>query len=205
VEQIVSHKLIDLEQVEDNTRVKLAGVIAGSRKTVTKRGEVMAYFSMEDLSSSMEVLVFPRTFMKFGSMVIDDRLVFVEGRLSKNEEEIKIFAESISFLEDALPKGQNSPSDKTVEKEEERRENNEQRGLKPGVYIKIATVSSDYEFQVKDVLGKYPGKVPVYLYFDQEKRVIQVNSDLWVEPSQDLEQAVCAVWGPGSYKRSANN
>lgn len=173
VKELTSHRIIDLPGCEDGTRVILAGVVTACRKTVTKKGEAMAYFALEDLSSGIEVLVFPRTFLKYGQLLRDDLLVVVEGRLSNSDEECRVFAENIK----PLP--------------EQRR-----------IYIKLAADSKDQDIaaQVKRVLTNFPGNVPVYLYFLPEKKMIATNQSLWVEPCSELEQQIRRLWGEDCLK-----
>ncbi|MDA8440780.1 MAG: DNA polymerase III subunit alpha [Peptococcaceae bacterium] len=180
-----SHQIAELSECNDGLKVILAGVINGSRKTVTKRGETMAYFSLEDLSASIEVLVFPKSFLKLGLEVVDDRMVLVEGRLAKNDEESRVFAENIIPLEAAMAKAKARRSQFLEQ-----------------VYIKLPSTSDDAatSLQIKQVLARFPGPNPVYLFFAAENKVIATNPDLWVEPSEEFKTAVSEAWGPDSYK-----
>ena len=56
----------------------------------TKRGELMATFVLEDLVSSIEVWVFPRTMTEVGHLLADDTVVCVKGRLDLREEPAKL-------------------------------------------------------------------------------------------------------------------
>ena len=60
-----------------------------SRK-YTKRGDLMATFTLEDLQSAIEVFVFPRTMLDYGALLSDDAVVCVKGRIDLREEPAKI-------------------------------------------------------------------------------------------------------------------
>ena len=194
LEQIVSHNIADLAQAEDECKVVLAGVIAASRKTLTKKGEAMAYFKLEDINSAVEVLVFPRSFLQFGSRVADDSLIVVEGRLARNEEEYRVFAERIRPLAEVLADRASSGTKKPTPRAGEEK-----------LFIKLPFYSRDLSGadRVKQVLKRFPGKVPVYLYFEPDKKVIRAKEDLWVEICRELEQEIIDTWGPDSLKIQA--
>ncbi len=188
-------QVVELEQVEDGQPLKLAGVITGLRKTVTKRGEVMAYFNLEDLTSGIEVLVFPRAFSKLGSMLKDDLPVLVEGKLSRTDDECKVFTDNIKPLEEVAAIAGEKLAGGTAG-ESAPRHIPTAAGQK--VYIKLPTSVSDRNStaRIRQILNRFPGRMPVYLYFEPEKKVIQTNPELWVDFCRELEQELIEVWGP---------
>ncbi len=82
----VEHALIDLQDMEDGAQVKVGGVITNLARKFTKKGDQMAVFVLEDLESSIEVTVFPRTLQEQGHKLEDDIIVAVRGRLDKRDE-----------------------------------------------------------------------------------------------------------------------
>ena len=82
----VEHSISDLETMEDGAQVVVGGVITGLARKFTKKGDQMAVFVLEDLESSIEVTVFPRTLLEQGHKLQDDVIVSVKGRLDKRDE-----------------------------------------------------------------------------------------------------------------------
>jgi DNA polymerase-3 subunit alpha len=82
----VEHSLAELETMEDGAQVVVGGVITGLARKFTKKGDQMAVFVLEDLESSIEVTVFPRTLLEQGHKLEDDIIVSVKGRLDKRDE-----------------------------------------------------------------------------------------------------------------------
>ena len=64
----------------------VGGVITNLVRKYTKRGDLMATFTLEDLESTLDVWVFPRTMMEVGYLLTDDAVVCVKGRLDTREE-----------------------------------------------------------------------------------------------------------------------
>ncbi|MCL1848438.1 MAG: DNA polymerase III subunit alpha [Clostridiales bacterium] len=100
VEKKVSHHIDSLSDEEDFP-VVLGGIVNQYRKTVTKRGQMMGNFRLEDMTGSVDVLVFPRLFEEVGASIANDMAVVVRGRYQGQEEQPKLFLERVTVLGDA--------------------------------------------------------------------------------------------------------
>ena len=77
----------------------VGGVIATARQLKTKKGDRMAVFTLEDAQGGVEVLCFPDTYAKCGSLIESGAMVIVRGRLEKDDESARILATEISPIE----------------------------------------------------------------------------------------------------------
>lgn len=68
-------------RVSDGDRAVVGGIISGIRVKPTKTGKSMAYFNLEDLVGSVEVVVFPKTFQDCRADIREDCRVFVRGNV----------------------------------------------------------------------------------------------------------------------------
>jgi len=64
---------------------RVAGIIADLAQKRTRKGDLMATFSLEDLSGTVEVLVFPNAYPKFEPFMKSDSPILVAGRLEMDE------------------------------------------------------------------------------------------------------------------------
>jgi DNA polymerase-3 subunit alpha len=69
--------------------IVLGGVITNLQRKYTRNGDLMAVFTLEDLQTSIEVMVFPRTMSEYGQMLEDDTVVLATGRLDGRDDEPK--------------------------------------------------------------------------------------------------------------------
>ncbi|MGB3368334.1 MAG: DNA polymerase III subunit alpha, partial [Acidaminobacteraceae bacterium] len=84
---------------KDEQMVTLAGLVAKSSTKITKNNKTMAFLTIEDLSDSIECIVFPKTFEKSSKLIVEDAFVIINARLSfKEDEEPKIIAQNIEIL-----------------------------------------------------------------------------------------------------------
>ncbi len=97
VEKKISHHIDDLPEEED-LPVVVGGIVNEYRRTVTKRGQMMASFRLEDLTGSVDVLVFPKLFEEMAPRLANDLAVVIKGRYQGQEEQPKLFLEKLEVL-----------------------------------------------------------------------------------------------------------
>ena len=91
-------------EYRDGDEVSVGGLIASLRKVTTKAsGQPMAFFTLEDLTGSIEIVAFPKVYEETASLIYEDSIVLVQGRLELREDEIKLIANAIlPFSQDAV-------------------------------------------------------------------------------------------------------
>jgi DNA polymerase III subunit alpha len=72
--------------------VWVGGIVSALRPLKTKKGDRMAVFMLDDVAGNVEVVVFPETFGKHGSLIEADAMLLVRGKLEKDEESARIVA-----------------------------------------------------------------------------------------------------------------
>jgi DNA polymerase-3 subunit alpha len=81
LQNAVSATTADLEEAVNGKGIAIAGVITTLRTLTTKKGEPMAFASLEDLNGTVELLFFPRTWKECRDKVKTDQLLLVRGKL----------------------------------------------------------------------------------------------------------------------------
>ncbi len=87
-----------LEEGNADREVVVGGVVNDWRRLTTKSGKMMATFTLEDLSATIEVLVFPALYEKIYAEADNDRIVLVKGRIDADEENRKLLASQLRWL-----------------------------------------------------------------------------------------------------------
>jgi DNA polymerase-3 subunit alpha len=166
-----------LRTLRDGDEVIVGGIISKVKFTVTRKtNEKMAIMTLEDLESTIEVLVFPSTFAKSAGLIRQDAMVFVKGRANLREEEPKIAANEIVALEAVRSK-----YTKTV-----------------SIDLVMAGLEKHTLENLKKVLSRYPGKIPVYLKFikpDGSRTTVAIGKALSVEPHDGLVRDIEKLFG----------
>ena len=73
-------------RVKDGAKAVIGGLISGKTIKYTKDNKIMAFLTIEDLVGTVEVIVFPKTYEQSASFLTEDAKVFVQGRISVEED-----------------------------------------------------------------------------------------------------------------------
>ena len=80
-------------------RVKVGGIITEVRQITTKKGDSMAFFTLEDFDGMIKVILFPNVFYKNSNVAQVEEVVVVEGRVDSSNDTINVVADKITSAE----------------------------------------------------------------------------------------------------------
>ncbi len=174
----VDCSLAELRDLADGPDAALArtigGVVTGLSRRYTKRGDLMATFVLEDLTATVEVMVFPKTMTDFGSLLAEDAIVLVRGRLDTRDDLPKFICLEVQRIE--LPTSAHPPL---------------RIKLPPGTAADSARLAT-----LKALLAEHPGPSPVLLHLDQ--RVVRLPPSFAVDTGNGLAGELRALLGADS-------
>lgn len=192
IEDYLKHVAIPYKELGafEGTNVKLAGNIQQIRKILTKKNDPMAFVRLENTSSTIEVVVFPRTYEEVVDLLEEDIPVMIEGTVSNKGGVTNILANKIvkitrsNIKEIALQFNQVKQPEKRnfYQKKEEKQEI-----PKPQVQPHFVLTLSDIPDQaillkMKGLFEQYPGSHPVFLHVDGRK----IKTQTAVNKSEEL-------------------
>lgn len=152
----------------DNTHVRIVCTVVKSRMMTTKNNTLMAFTSVEDLTGTLEVIVFPRVLELFRDALQENAVVVIDGRLSVREDEpAKLMAESI------IPVDRYNPAAPQDYRPDPVREASKR------VYIRLPSRSCREYDKVINLLGIFDGDIPVILCLRDEKKKLAVPRRLY--------------------------
>jgi DNA polymerase III subunit alpha len=169
--------LVELERRRDAETVLAGGMVASVKTTTTKKGEPMAFVQLEDVTGSVEVVVFNSTYAASRGLLVEDAVLVVKGRIDhKQQGETKLVALEVAAFE-ATP---------------ERREVRlkvDARSARAGVIRELASVVRDF-----------PGEAPVYvdLVTSLGSKLLELGPDYRVDPQPDFFASVRHLLGAAS-------
>jgi len=177
IEEIVNREDGGISQ--DGISVTIGGILTGIKGKATKKGDYMAFVTLEDLSGQIECLVFPRVFEKYQSMLKEDQIAVLKGRLSIREEEApKVIMESIT------PIDQWNKEEKNDQAEKDSRVPDSVNATKARekLFIRISRSALD---QAKDLMKGHSGNIPVYYFIPEEKTTLLSPFELWFDGNEE--------------------
>jgi DNA polymerase-3 subunit alpha len=98
IQKITKLTIANIDEKLLNRTVRLGGIIGDIKKIVTKNGQAMLIARLEDVNNSIEITVFPRTLEKTMTVWQKDNIIIVEGKVNKNNGEIKIICEAAAIV-----------------------------------------------------------------------------------------------------------
>jgi DNA polymerase-3 subunit alpha len=166
----------DLAEAADRAQVVLGGMVVAPRTTVVKSGQnegrKMAFFQLEDLTGTVECVLFTRAYAEYGPLLEPDRIVFVEGKVDRTRETPSVQVDRIFPVEEGP------------------------RALARGVLLRLGAVSPDALARLREVLGPFKGGLPVVLEFRPEPATVarvKAGPGWWVAPNDDLLPTLAGV------------
>ncbi len=171
-----THTTDRLPFAPDGENVRVGGVVADLRETRNKRGERMAFVTLEDLEGFVEIIVWADLYGDTQDLLAEEKPVLVAGRLESRGEKPKIIAESLTPLERAPEKFCNS------------------------LHFKINSFAAEVKDleRLKDMLRSHPGNCPVYLHIvisGRSETVMSLPENLMVSPTAELISGVEKMFG----------
>jgi DNA polymerase III subunit alpha len=96
IENVVTHFSSQLGSVIGDEKVRVIGIITNIRHHQTKNGKPMGFVSIEDLQGTIELVVFPRVWVRFQEIMNIDQIILVEGKVDTDGATPKILVDQIS-------------------------------------------------------------------------------------------------------------
>ena len=158
-----------------DSMVTIAGMITNITRKTTRRGDIWAVITVEDLEASVEVLLFPRAYEMVSTVLATDTVVKIKGRVKVEDDVVSLNASELS-LPDVTP----APSGPLV------------------ISLPAARCTPQVVQQLRDVLASHPGLTEVRLRLRSAEKttVMRLDERLRVTPSQPLMADLKALLGP---------
>jgi DNA polymerase-3 subunit alpha len=99
IEGRITHYSSQLVEVEHKSEVIVGGSIEDVRTIITKKGDEMAFARLADVHGNVELVIFPRTWKKFGDQICKDEVLFAKGKVDTERSDPKILVDYIEKID----------------------------------------------------------------------------------------------------------
>lgn len=159
---------------KDGAVVKVFGIISSVKKKITKNDSTMAFVTVEDVTGSVEVIVFPKVYERYANMLSVGSVTVIKGRLSlRDDEDSKIVADSF----EPCPK-------------------EEKKAKKSGMFLRFGSENDPRVKAALNILDGGTGAVSVYFFFSDKKKY--VNTGLTFSGDDEIRTKLCELLGEGN-------
>ncbi|MGZ5416817.1 MAG: helix-hairpin-helix domain-containing protein, partial [Nocardioides sp.] len=170
----IGQLLVD-EERPDGSTVTISGLVTSLQRKITKRGDAWAMVTLEDLEGGIDVLLFPSAYQLASTLLTEDAIITVKGRLSRSKDQPELHGQEVSS-----PDLTDGPSGPVV------------------ISMPSTRCTPPVVEQLKDVLGSHPGvtEVRLRLMTKTATTVMKLDDRLRVSPSPSLYADLKALLGP---------
>ena len=169
--------------IENSTgnEVSLAGIPGKVLPKITRKGDKMAIVTLEDLSGSVEVILWPEIYATTENILSDDDPILVKGSVDSDGNQPKVIAKEICLLKEAKDH------------------------WKGKVHIHFRTPGLEKEtlIAIKKIFKNYKGNNKIFLDFlfpDNKIRRLSVGEKIKIEPCDEIIQEIEALLGEDSIR-----
>jgi DNA polymerase-3 subunit alpha len=177
--------IISLGELADRATFRVAGAITQVDKKFTKKeGKPFAVVFVEDMTGTLEVVVWNEVYSKVSDSLVAARVIAIQGTLDKRDEAVRATAQKLKFLP---PDPADAPKA------------NGAGGvaMTPSVVLRFSTATQASDLQeVRQILATSPGAATVDLLFERpggELLRMQTGDEWRVDPTPELT-AKLARW-----------
>ena len=173
--------------------VIMGGMVIAKRIMTTKRNEIMAFITLEDLYGTIEVVVFPQTLKKFNILLNDDSIILIKGAISIDDDEAKLIARDIKDINEEYRFNSEKISFDT--------RSNSNKPKNKQMNVRIDTVG-DEELLMKvfTITRKYPGRdrlvlLPKDQNIDMSKPITYKVPGMYINADEELKKELGSLVG----------
>ncbi len=178
--------------LRDRQRVTVVGIVTSRNAKTTKKGDPMAFLTLEDVTGQIECIVFSGTLERIGYILVPDSVVSVSGSLSiRDGETPKV------IVSDDVPLQINSSYS-------EKRDNISNAVSKTGeeatvtkLFVRVPSTKDAVYKRVRALLELFPGAVPV-IFFDKSTGEYDKNGIYYTTPSPLVLSELKRMLGEGN-------
>ena len=173
----------------DGDSVRLVCIVSKFRSQITKSNQMMAFLTVEDITGSMELIIFPKTLSQFGSLLYEGAVICVSGTVSiREDEDSKILVNHVAKVpkepDDVQPESAISQSLTSNNKpnvySDSTKQGRESLSDATSLYLKVDKRDGELFTKAKRLIEIFDGSTPVFFYLSENKKVLKAPRELWV-------------------------
>ena len=101
IDKYTNANAVTIKELADGGSVRIGGIVTATKTIQTKRGDLMAFVTIEDMHGTVEAIVFASTYASVSDQLFDDHPILIQGRVQKDEKAVKVLAEEVIPLKKA--------------------------------------------------------------------------------------------------------
>jgi DNA polymerase-3 subunit alpha len=176
LDKFTNANTISLKKKNDGELVRIGGIIINIKTIKTKKGDLMAFVTLEDQHKTVEIIIFSLAYAAVHELLVEDNTVIIQGRVKRDENSVKILADTV------VP----------IEKAEET--------WTASIHFNLDKnkTGKDLLLRLNDILKRYPGSCHAYIHLlspEETDTVIALPDTMKLKAGSSLTRAVNELLG----------
>ena len=199
-----------LPELKREKKVRCGGILTEAKKILTKSNEPMVFATLEDLTGSVEVVVFPRVYQENPDLWQADRIVCISGRPQEKDGEMKLLAESAFEVTpgniEELQIGNREPGTGNDDKDPDLSSGSPFPVPRSPASITLhlrANLPDTILHRLREACDKRPGPHAVHFLIDDERGPRVIQSSYRIAFDEAMARELEAMLGPDTVKVGA--
>lgn len=153
------------------SQVTVSGIITKVRNQLTKKGDMMRYVEFEDLTASMEVIIFPGQLRRFADIAVEGSIVTISGNLDISDDAPpKLRLEDMRMLDETARK-------------------------RARLYLRLDSTDTVVLNEVKRILKAESGDVSVVIKYSDNGQVVAAPKSMMVKRNDERTEILKKLLG----------
>jgi len=185
IDKFTDADAVSIKEKKEGSAVRIGGIISKIKTIKTKKGDLMAFIATEDMLGSIETTVFSSVYLKACDLLVVDVPVLIQGQVEKDENSIKILADTIIPMEQA------------------------EETWTASIHFNLQLEGTEKSLLVKlrDIFKRYPGTCNGFIHLLDDKKtdtIFSISDQLRLKACKALTREVNLLTGYDSVKTTCS-
>jgi len=176
LDKFTNANTVSIKELKDGSIVRIGGIVGSSKIIHTKRGDLMAFSTIEDMHGSIEATIFSSIYPLVRDLLVDDNPVMIQGQVQNDDNSVKLLADVIIPIDQA-----------------------EEKWI-AAIHFKldIARTTKEILFKLQEILKRHPGSCAGYLHLlnpEKTETIIALPGNMKLRAGSELTREVTDLLG----------
>ncbi len=167
---------VEILEKRSQREIKICGMISNLKEISTRKGDRMAFLTLEDLKGSIEVVIFPELYKNNLQILKGEEPVLIKGALSEDDERTKIVASEIIPLSQLKERTPGSIH----------------------LTLEVPKLDKDKLERIGEIFKRYPGDRLPFLHLiipGRSETIIHLGEEFKLTPSEEMVKEITTLFG----------
>ncbi|MFC1887036.1 OB-fold nucleic acid binding domain-containing protein, partial [Thermodesulfobacteriota bacterium] len=167
---------ISVREHKDGSIIRIGGIVRNIKTIRTKKGDLMAFVTIEDMDGAVEVTIFSRVYAARSDVLVIDNPVLLQGQVQNDENAVKILADDIIPIEKA----------------------EETWIAEVRFKLDISRTTQETLSSLKEIFARHPGSCTGYVHLinpDKTETIIALPNTMRLKAGSELKREVAGLVG----------